>query len=289
MNADSIPDERRPRRLEEEQGNVARARTAYPTHFELAEALQDLAAEALDNVRGGPGPGQVTPQEFAQRLLFMKAFKSFWSIVVLSERRLTDDAGIILRSLFNLWIVARWIRCDPLRAQRYREWFWIAARPIIEAAPERTKAHPDLLSGISEGEAFFREHGWKTGAGHEWHGSKIKDMAAEVGLSRHYEVVYRGLSSIEHSDVMAYLPAIKASGPRLAFSLWSDATMGDYLGLSFCYFAQIFEEWNTDALAVAALRIHDLGTQALELLRPEYRPDASRERPPNGAGEKGGS
>jgi hypothetical protein len=264
------------RRVADEAENMRRARTALPAHFALADALQDLAAEALSNLQGGPGPGpsQVSPAEFAQQLLFRKAFKSFWSILLLAERRLTDDVGIILRSLFNLRVIARWIRNDPgTRARRYLEWFWIAARPILEAHAERLQAHPDLLAPMAQTDEFFQQQGWEIGKGKEWHGSSIKRMAEEVGLAKHYKVVYRGLSSVEHSDVMAHIAMIRASGPGLSLSLWSDSVAGEYLGLAVSYFLCVFEEWNAEVQAVTPERIHALGERSVELLRPEDRPE----------------
>src|SRR5438309_88904 len=47
--------------------------------------------------------------EVSLALLYMKGFKSFWSIVRLCEARLSDDAAVVLRSLFNLLVIARWI------------------------------------------------------------------------------------------------------------------------------------------------------------------------------------
>lgn len=261
-------------RSETETENLRRARSAYPRHFELAEALLTLASEALVEfgARGHPGPMRANSAQFATQLLFMKAYKSFWSIVLLCERRLADDAAVVLRALLNLWIVARWVRQDPRRARWYREWFWIAASRFVSGGT-RLKEHPDLRDAFAEAEDYFHREGPTPGGiPREWHGSNIGDMAHAVGLKSQYEVVYRTLSSIEHSDMMSYLAIISSSGPGLSIQLWADRMIGEYLGLAFSFFTLMLREWNDMFQVVAPERIQRIADQGVELLLPEFRP-----------------
>jgi len=250
--------------------NLRRSREKYPRHFQLAEEMLALASEALlEFRRRGLGPKQATPAQYAAQLLFMKGYKSFWSVIQLCERLLTDDAAIVLRSLFNLLVVACWVKADAKRAEWYREWFAIAAARFVR--PDRLGRHPPLFEAHAEAEEFFRRDGPKPGhVPKEWHGSTIELMASEVGLADHYKIVYRSLSSIEHSDVMSHIPAM---GLSAGYLLWSDRMIGEYLGLSYAYFGRILGEWNETFGILDTARIQQLLDRgARELVRPEFRP-----------------
>jgi hypothetical protein len=109
-------------------------RSSFPRHFEIAESLLDMAEPALLRLAQVHRPSDLRPYHFALTLLYQKGLKSFWSVIRLCEARLADDAGILVRSLLNLLIVARWIRLgtdSDRRARWYLEWFWIAAKPYV--------------------------------------------------------------------------------------------------------------------------------------------------------------
>jgi hypothetical protein len=251
-----------------ETENLRRARSAHPRHFELTEEMLELASEALLTFREhSHGPSHASDVEVVTNLLFMKSYKSLWSVIVLCERRLADDAAIVLRSLFNLLVVARWVRKQPQRVAWYLQWFGIGTSKLI-GDPERLRKFPPLAEDFAEAEEFFRREGPTPGRSpDQWHGSSIKVMAEQVGLEEHYQVVYRSLSSTEHSDVMSYLPMLQG-GSSPGFSLWSDRMIDDYLALAFCYFGLVFKEWNEMFGVLEPTRIQALADRGPELLRP---------------------
>jgi hypothetical protein len=190
--------------------------------------------------------------------------------------RLADDAGILVRSLLNLLIIARWIGRDSDRERRarwYQEWFWIAAKPIVTREPARAEyaAYP---AKIREAEEFFRAEGPRRGeVPKKWHGGvTIEQMAKDVGMTEAYEEAYRGLSSLEHSDIMAFLPLIRGQSEDLRVALWSDNMLPDYIGMGLMFFAHLFKTWNDELHMVVPGELDAATAAAVELLRPEFRP-----------------
>lgn len=207
-------------------------------------------------------------------LLFQKGFKSLWSILRLCEAQLTDDAAVVLRSLFNLLVVARWLgRERQQRPRWYMAWFGIVAGRFLQANPERRQTLPELQAMAADAEAFFHPDGPTPGkVPRQWHGSSIRRMAAEVGLETHYAVVYSGLSSIEHSDFFSYLTVLQPAPNQLTVKLWSNAMLADYLAFGLVYFAALFDEWNSEFHVIAELRQIVEDAERMLLVKPPIAP-----------------
>src|SRR5262249_50081451 len=129
---------------------------------------------------------------------------------------------------------------------------------------------------VQEAELFFRTHGPQPGkVPKKWHGPiTVEGMAAEIGMTPIYEGAYRGLSSLEHSDVMAYLPLIRGGPGNLRVAFWSDQLLPFHLGMGLGFFAYLFKVWN-DELHMADPDALDRATAAAtEMLSAEFRPSS---------------
>jgi hypothetical protein len=87
-----------------------------------------------------------------------------------------------------------------------------------------------------------------------------------------YEIGYRDLSSLEHSDAMAFLGLIQGGPGGLRIKLWSDQMIPDYMGMGLSNFAYLFRAWNDELRVIESANIDEAIDAARELLRPEFRP-----------------
>lgn len=234
---------------EEELRHQTRGR--FPTHFQHAYRLYDLAHGALN----GFNREVETAYERATLLICGKAFKSYYAILYLCEVAHTEDAGVILRSLFNLLVIQRWLRIDDSEAKskKYLGWFWVVMYESIEH--DRAIVSPDLAAMVKEQynnhKALFefQERG-QAGMSKKWYQPEvntIEQMAEQVGLKDHYEGIYRPLSSLEHSDALGYFSIVAQAQPKVdgsKLALFSDQFVPTYIRNAFMYFMDTLRTWN---------------------------------------------
>ncbi len=229
-----------------------RLRQKYPEHFRHAWTLFEFAQEVLDNFKGAANK----PYEISVWLICGKAFKSYHAILNLCEIAYTEDAGVILRSLFNLLVIQRWILAQDsdARARRYLGWFWLVMNEQLQQHEARIS--PELADMVrreykNHREFFeYQDNEGNTKMRKKWYepeARSIEQMAEQVEMKSHYDGLYRPLSSIEHSDAAGFFAMVsdmerKNSGPSLG--LHSDLFVPAYLRNAFQYFADVFQMWN---------------------------------------------
>jgi hypothetical protein len=235
---------------EEQMRDLIRAK--YPDHFRYGWDLFESGQEALMQFKGVVG----TPYKTATYLIVGRSFKSYNAILKLCEIAHAEDAGVILRSLFNLLVIDRWISKEDSenRSMRYLGWFWIAMDDQLRC--NQALAGPDLTKMVEEQCKIHKklfEYKDKSGATKmpdKWYKpdvNSICEMAGEVELASHYDGLYRVLSSVEHSDALAYFSMIsemEKRGEESSLNLHSDTSVPDYIRNGFQYFADIFQRWN---------------------------------------------
>ncbi len=263
-----------------------RIRNKYPKHFEHAYKLLCVAQSYLGDFKGTAE----TPFKKTIFLMGGKAFKTYYSIFNLCEIAYTEDAGVLLRSMFNLLVIMRWIREDDShkRALKYLAWFWMALHQELEL--KRDSIDKDIAKRV---EKQYRAHkvlfeyldkDGKTQLRKKWHQPEvrsIKEMAESVGLSSHYKDLYRPLSSVEHSDALSYFPMIvdmDISGGKRSYALDSDLFVPAYLRNAFQYFAEIFNYWNKTFLVMNQTELKELINDGMRFFGEEQ---TKGRRPPH--------
>lgn len=216
----------------------------YKKDFAYARELNGLVQNVLQS-------GSVnTPDAYktAIALIMAKAIKSHFSVIKLCEYAHTEDAGVVLRCLLNLYILAAWLQKDSriARAKRYLGWFWIAMHRLLsnsdDDVPKQWKA--EIEKQFKAHEKLFLSEGkivWK------WHQpdvSSIKHMATDAGLQEEYDKVYTYLSSLEHSDSLSYFGMLNAVEGKGDLNVHDDRMIPFYLFHSFRYFGELFKIWN---------------------------------------------
>jgi len=229
-----------------------RLREKYREPFQHCWTLLELAQEVLGDFKGAAQ----TPYQRSMFLIAGRAFKSYHAILNLCEIAYTEDAGIILRSLFQLFVITRWLKTDTSedRARKYLGWFWVVMHEEVEQ--DGTRIDPGLVKLVAEQyknhEPLFTytDKDGKRKMRRKWYepeARSLEDMASQVELQNQYDGLYRPLSSIEHSDAVAYFGMIsemETKSEGSALSLHSDMFVPAYLRNAFQYFAEIFNRWN---------------------------------------------
>jgi len=224
----------------------------YPLHFEQCSRLIALAEEAME--KGGQRDAELSyPKAIA--LILAKAYKSFYSSVVLGRIGMTEDMGILVRSLLNLLIVAKWIAQEDReeRASRYVQWFWVEMYRLLDQIQAPEDSRTVIEEEYEKRRVFFevKKKGGKLPL--YWHNSNIKTMARETGLLQHYSVVYGPLSATEHSSPLSYFGMLSESeAPETVtkIRLRDHSLVPFYLGYGFQYLAGILWLWNDEFAAL---------------------------------------
>lgn len=255
-------------------------RDKYTDHFGYARGLFEFAQEKLGKFEATAD----TPFKMALVLITGKAFKSHYAILNLCEIAHTEDAGILLRSLFNLLVIVRWMsyRDSEPKARRYLGWFWVAMKdplkqPFIKVNP---KMQEFIEAEYGNHKALFeyRDRQGQLKMAKKWYEplvDNLEKMAEEVDLKEHYEGLYRPLSSIEHSDALAYFGMIsemEKRGDSKSLAMHSDLFVPVYLRNAFQYFGEILETWDRTVNAVPEPRLTEFLRGGVDFFKKEVPP-----------------
>ncbi len=139
---------------------------------------------------------------------YVKAISLLDAIQILTQKNKTNEAGIILRSLLNLFINFKWLTLtdSDKRMQRYADFEIISKKRKMDLAgvlsadeeeKQKTKEIENQHKVIIE-KYSLNPKDWKSMT--QWSGKSIRQMAIDVDLLADYEKVYSYLSFEEHTD-----------------------------------------------------------------------------------------
>jgi hypothetical protein len=223
----------------------------YKGHLDHVYALLRLAGRAVETYRNFTS----THYEASLSLIFARAYKSYDSIRRLCELASCEDAGVLLRNLLNLTAVTRWISRDPAsRAKRYLDWYWVSLKADAEKSPYRFPRLwlPTIQEHFEAVKSQFEYMDKKNRPKlvKHWYEPEvrsIRDLFEKVELKMQYEEAYTPLSSIEHSDINAFLAMtaqLTREGDERPLEIHGDVFVPHYLRNAFQYFADIFRICN---------------------------------------------
>jgi len=175
--------------------------------FKLNEELAELVADTF-------GARDFHPSTQAQiNILFFvtKGYKSLRAILLLCRHGYGEDAGILLRSLFEIAVNAWYIKDNEELAKRYGDFIEIHVHELLEDLTfefVRERISEDKMRERREGYDKAQEmHKYKGRI--SWSGKTLKVMAEEVGLSEGYSSVYVLMSQLNHTTAGAMLDYIQ--------------------------------------------------------------------------------
>lgn len=216
----------------------------YKKDFAYARELNALVQDVLQAGTVDTPDGYKT----AIALIMAKAIKSHFSVIKLCEFAHTEDAGVALRCLLNLYFIAAWLGKDNsiARAERYLAWYWIAMHRLMSSSetnvPNEWKQEIETQFQAHKG--IFLSKGTMVWKWHQPEVDTIKQMATDVGLQKEYDEIYAYLSSLEHSDSLSYFGMLRAIDGKYDLNVHDDRMIPFYLFHSFRYFGELFKIWN---------------------------------------------
>lgn len=171
----------------------------YEDLFKVNEELAELVADTF-------GTRDFQPKTYARTIIIFfvaKAYRTLRAISYLCSRGYGEDAGILLRSLFEIVVNALYIEDNEELAQRYADFeaiyvYRLSVDPALKGVYKSLSE--DKVREI--GEDYKRaqdKHKYKDKR--NWSGKPIKKMAEKVGLGEAYAYLYVLMSQLTHSTV----------------------------------------------------------------------------------------
>lgn len=176
--------------------------------IQLNRELRKSLVSGWMSHKGGPNDGRFWPILH----LAVQVLRKHEALELLAERGFGQEAGMILRSMFEATVNAMWIAKDfDTRIKRYHAYQFFSARKYQNLADKwgiKGKQTPkkDDTSVNKSLKQIGEENGWrelpKYGfRKHEyWSGMSLKKMAEEIGWLQRYEFVYQIYSDVIHSS-----------------------------------------------------------------------------------------
>lgn len=174
---------------------------------QLNRELRHSLAVGWANHIGGPNDGKFWPLLH----LAVQVMRKHEALELLAERGLGQEAGMMLRSMFEATVNAVWISQDlDDRLKRYHAYQFFSVQQYRNLAEKRRgiarrntenkeNESKKTIKQIAE-EAGWREMG-KYGFKRNdyWSGKPLKRMAEDIGWLERYETIYKIYSDITHA------------------------------------------------------------------------------------------
>jgi hypothetical protein len=187
--------------------------------------------------------------------LTMKAFKTHWALTNLCIEGFSEDAGILLRSLFETLVTAFWIlKENPEdRAQRYINFDYILTKRLIDSIEKWKKIYPkleemnvydkdDVLKNYAKMEDEYKDK-------IRWSGKNWKEMAKDVGLEYDYDLNYHYFSQFVHPSIRSALRFVEIKSNDIVFEMFSKKStefIGKVLYHAYFYMLLLIKKWNEE-------------------------------------------
>lgn len=214
--------------------------------------------------------------EYVMSLLFSKAFKTYKAINIFCKEGYGQDAGILLRSLFEIYVNIAYISKDERekRAKRYYEYSYVAKKHLVELVDNyglEQKGFKGAAKAVqrNRGEIyrFYNAviNNYKNERGEidefHWSGKSIRKMAIECGLETDYGVLFWLYSGLVHSSPLVELSYVHVNieDREIAADIGpSEEDIEGVLPHSNAIFARILENLNSVFNFVKGIKIQEI-------------------------------
>jgi len=212
--------------------------------------------------------------------LFGKACKSYHAIHLLCKGSFGQDAAILVRSLLEILINLFYIAEEESeqRAENFIRYWIIMEKHRLEKCKKR-----GLLNSIQEENQIIQKYEEeidrrkkggikeKRGKEYKWSGKSIAQMAREVGLDYHHDVIYWRLSQIAHPNIKGSEYFVSDQGNDLKIDCGPGKThIEESFTTAFDFFSQISLKFNEILLGDTKIK------KQLESLRKDFEKIAKR-------------
>jgi len=195
------------------------------SNYELSHLVETLVAKK----RGR----DISPKDGVAAYALTKGFKTHGGILLLCKAGYGEDAGILVRSLFELLITLLYILDDLTeeRAYRYMSYDWVIRKNMFETTITN---NPEILSKFNERRNFSKldrdlfdyvlEMAKKVQEKYvyrknTWSDRDLRSMAQTVDCDKMYDLVYRLYSQNTHSQARTMNDYAKSTSEGIEYSL----------------------------------------------------------------------
>lgn len=222
----------------------------YSAVFKYNQELRTLVETHWDKAGGIS-----TPTQGIVAFALGKSHKTHEAVLLLCDRGFGQDAAILVRSMFELAVMALYIHKDKTGklALRYMNHDWVlrkkmygyiqskdSIRKVMEADPRHTKEHlEEIKEGAENAQATFDYFHFS------WSDKNLAEMAKAVRLKDVYETVYRLQSQLAHSATRSMNEYIfEVDGKFIHETGASDKWIDEALVTAFHFHYLIVGVWN---------------------------------------------
>lgn len=224
----------------------------YKSFFDEVESLFRESENLTDEVKGIDSI-ELTKERIVFSLIFTRCQKLVVSILKLCSEGHGEDAGILVRTLFENSVQIRYINNHRL-CDRFLAYFWVSVKTFYDHLEEhalsqkvvKDKEYQKWKYRVDENyksvESKFRSKKGKIAS--RWIDKSLKEMAADLGEKGAYELVMGYHSSFTHCDPHGLAPFIKEGEETISFAnIASFKDIELVLIQSKVLFAQIVSTW----------------------------------------------
>lgn len=198
----------------------------------------------------------ISPKDGVAAYALTKGYKTHGAILQLCKSGYGEDAGILVRSLFELLITLLYIIDDSTeeRAYRYMSYDWVMRKKMFETTITN---NPEILSKFNErrnsskldrelfehvldmAKKVEQKYAYKNGT---WSDRDLRSMAQSVGRDSMYDLVYRLYSQNTHSFARTMNDYARSTSEGIEYSLAeSENWIQEDLIAAFDCYSQIVE------------------------------------------------
>lgn len=174
--------------------------------IKLNREFRQSIISGLKSHKSGPNEGKFWPLFH----LAIQTLRKHEALEILSERGFGQEAGVMLRSMFEAMVNAVWISKDiDYRIARYHAYQFFSAQKYQTLAEKQGTArkHSQQRSAeklnksikqMAEEQGWSELPKWNFKGNQYWSGKTLKQMAEEIGFLSRYETIYKIYSDTTH-------------------------------------------------------------------------------------------
>ena len=175
--------------------------------IQLNRELRNSLVSGLRAHTSGPNDGKYWPLLH----LAVQVMRKHEALELLAERGFGQEAGMMLRSMFEATVNAVWISQDlDERLKRYHYYQFFSAQQYRNLADRKGITRHKVKNKVNESQQktikqIAEEDGWREmekydfKKGAYWSGKQLRQMAEDIGWLERYETIYKIYSDVTHA------------------------------------------------------------------------------------------
>ena len=223
----------------------------FKKEFEVTASVFRSISRVIDENMNRIKPK--TDFEWAITFLFYRAYKLYWTILILSQKGFGPEAAILVRSLMEHAVNMRWIAKDDRekRAKLFLEYFHVARKNLYDnydkhgIFPNLTDIEKQSMEDREEIEKRYEETKQNYPDKRYWAPISIRARAQDVGAAYDWDFYYWGFSFLAHPNASSQFDFLIPAEPKDSFIIGpSYSKLQDVLVLSSKYLLLALDTWN---------------------------------------------